>query len=185
MDVIRNEFEEGKRIDLNFWTKVFNLTTFEHLRYPVLKKLFHALLTVFSGPLVESTFNIMDDIVEKDRTNLTVQNYEAVAVVKTALKRHKVRSTALKITPQMKRSCIRAYATYQEDLSKKKRMAEEIKQKKLEEAVQTLKAEKAKHLAKLVKLKNKHLVKGRKVACKRKFHSEDNSDRRWKRIKMS
>ena len=44
-------------------------------------------MSIFSGPLIESTFNIMDDIVEKDRSKLTVENYEAVAIVKTSLKR--------------------------------------------------------------------------------------------------
>ena len=49
--------------------------------------LISALMSIFSGPLIESTFNIMDDIVEKDRSKLTVENYEAVAIVKTSLKR--------------------------------------------------------------------------------------------------
>lgn len=92
VDVIRSEFEEGQRIDVNVWTEVFNLTTFEYSRYPVLKKLVHALLTVLSGPLIEWTFNVIDDIVEKDRTNLTFQNYESVAVVKTSLTSFKIKS---------------------------------------------------------------------------------------------
>ena len=48
--------------------------------------LISALKSMFSGPLIESTFNIMDDIVEKERSKLTVENYEAVATVKTSLK---------------------------------------------------------------------------------------------------
>ena len=49
--------------------------------------LISALMSIFSGPLIESTFNIMDDTVEKDCSKLTVENYEAVAIVKTSLKR--------------------------------------------------------------------------------------------------
>ena len=46
-------------------------------------KLISALMSIFSGPPIESTFNIMDDLVEKDHSKLTVENYEAVAIVKT------------------------------------------------------------------------------------------------------
>ena len=75
------------RIEIDFWTKVFDLKTFNEPRYPFLKRLISALMSIFSGPLIESTFNIMDDIVQKDRSTLTVENYEAVAIVKTSLKR--------------------------------------------------------------------------------------------------
>ena len=44
---------------------------------------------VFSGPLIEATFNFMDDIIERDRTKLTVKNYKAMAIIKTSLKRKK------------------------------------------------------------------------------------------------
>lgn len=60
--------------------------TFDNSRYPLLTKLITSLLSVFSGPLMESTFNIMDDIVEKDRTKLSMENYKAVAIVKTVLR---------------------------------------------------------------------------------------------------
>ena len=46
--------------------------------------LISTLMSIFSGPLIESTFNIMDDIVEKECSKLTVENYEAVAIVKTS-----------------------------------------------------------------------------------------------------
>ena len=92
---VRLEFNEEDRIDTGFWTKVFKIKTFTEVRYPMLKKLVMALLTIFSGPLIESTFNIMDDIIEKDRTQLTVVNYEAVAIVKTSLKRRAEKSTKM------------------------------------------------------------------------------------------
>ena len=39
------------------------------LRYPAFGKLVKALLSIFSGPLIEGTFNIMDDTVEKRQSN--------------------------------------------------------------------------------------------------------------------
>lgn len=64
---------------------------------------------IFSRPLIESTFNIMDDIIEKDRTKMTITNYEPVAVVKTILGKKNVKSTDLKLTNAMKKLCISAY----------------------------------------------------------------------------
>ena len=113
--------ENEMRINVDFWSKVFNLKTFNEPRYPQLKKLISALLSIFSGPLVESTFNIMDDIVEKDRSKLTIENYEAVAIIKTTLKRKKVSAVSMVVSANMKKSCIKAYATYQQFLVKKKR----------------------------------------------------------------
>lgn len=62
---------------------------------------------IFSRPLIESTFNIMDDIIEKDK--MTITNYEPVAVVKTILGKKNVKSTDLKLTNAMKKLCISAY----------------------------------------------------------------------------
>ena len=61
----------------------FNRLSIKFKKYALIS----ALMSIFSGPLIESTFNIMDDIVEKDRNKLTVENYEAVTIVKTSLKR--------------------------------------------------------------------------------------------------
>ena len=49
--------------------------------------LISALMSIFSGPLIESTFNVMDDIIEKEHSKLTVENYKVVTIVKTSLKR--------------------------------------------------------------------------------------------------
>lgn len=81
-----DKYVKGQQVDEYFWSKIFNLMTFDNSRYPLLTKLITSLLSVFSGPLKESTFNIMDDIFEKDRTKLSMENYEAVAIVKTVLR---------------------------------------------------------------------------------------------------
>lgn len=62
--------EETMRIDRDYWKKVFDLREQGEVRYKTLKTLVSALLSIFVGPLVESTFNIMDDIIEKDRASM-------------------------------------------------------------------------------------------------------------------
>ena len=45
----------------------------------------------------------MDEIVEIDRTKLTIENYEAVAIVKTTLKKENVKTAEMKVTSNMKK----------------------------------------------------------------------------------
>ncbi|XP_052816458.1 uncharacterized protein LOC128243033 isoform X1 [Mya arenaria] len=174
---VRSEFNEEDRIDTGFWTKVFKIKTFTEVRYPMLKKLVMALLTIFSGPLIESTFNIMDDIIEKDRTQLTVVNYEAVAIVKTSLKRRAEKSTKMRVSRSMIKACINAYASYQDYLKRKREEVEKKRTEKLNSSIQMLKLEKASRIAKLVRLKN------RIVNRKRKATSGSSCGHQWKRIK--
>ena len=140
-------------MDTKYWAEVFKLKTFSEPRYPMIQRLVGSLLSIFSGPLVESSFNIMDDIVEKDRARMSVVNYEAVAIIKTVLRKKGVKAHKMPVTADMKRSCITAYSSYQKYLEKKK--AEEIRRKeeRLSVSVNKLKLERAKKLAKLVKLK--------------------------------
>ena len=176
---LADNYTEKERIDIGFWSKVFNLKDFTTDRYPTLKKLVTSMLTIFSGPLVESTFNIMDDIVEKDRTKLTVVNYEAIAIIKTTLRKQNVKSTDLKVSPDMKKACIQAYNTYQTYLKQKKENEEVRAREKLNASLMYLKLEKAKRLAKLMKLKNRTIAKNTKRPAERSVSSE----RRWKRIR--
>lgn len=59
---------------------------FEGVRYPTLIKLFKALLSIFTDPLVEGSFNLIDDILETDRCSLNVETYESLTVVKSTMK---------------------------------------------------------------------------------------------------
>ena len=182
LDLASSYKEQRMSIDLDFWSKVFSFKTFNEPRYPVLQRLISALLSIFSGPLVESTFNIMDDIVEKDRSKLTVENYEAIAIVKTTLKRQKVSAVKMVVDAQLKKCCIRAYANYQEFLAKKKELVEKKKEEKLKASVLLLKKEKAKRIAKLIRLKNR---KQERESIKRMKESTGKGGKsRWKRIKM-
>ena len=176
-----SEYKEEDPIDTFFWKKVFSLQSFNQVKYPALKKIVTSLLTIFSGPLIESTFNIMDDIVEKDRTNMTVKNYEAVAIVKTALRKKNIKSTNMKVSSNMKKSCISAYQTYKEYVKQVKEEKRRKHEETLKASVQLLKQEKAKRVSKLLRLKNKMFVKKRKEAPKRKLsHSSGNKQKRAK-----
>ena len=127
----------------------------------------------------------MDDIVEKDRTKLTVVNYEAVAIIKQNLRKMKIKSTELTIEPKMKKACIKAYETYQLYLKQKKEEEMKRQEERLSASVQILKAEKAKRISKLVKLKNRLMAKSNKP-LKRRAEDSLTSQRKkqWKRIKV-
>jgi hypothetical protein len=132
---------------------------------------------------MESSFNIMDDIIEKDRTKLAVANYEAVAIIKTALRKKKVKSTDMKVPTAMKRHCINAYATYKTSVQQAKEEKQRKHEKQLETSVKLLKLERAKRVAKLVKLKNKLAGKEKQPKNKRSASALENG-RKWKRIKI-
>ncbi len=75
--------EEDSRVDVDWWSRVASLKNPERgVRYPTLIKLVKALLSIFTGPLVEGSFNLMDDILEADRSSLNVETYESLTVVK-------------------------------------------------------------------------------------------------------
>jgi hypothetical protein len=66
--------------------------------FPTLGQLVKALLSIFSGPLVEASFNLMDDCIRSDRTKLLVENYEASAVIKSALRSRQETPTSFKVS---------------------------------------------------------------------------------------
>ncbi|XP_060560244.1 uncharacterized protein LOC132720200 [Ruditapes philippinarum] len=180
-----SDYKEEDPIDTGFWKRVFSLQSFNQVKYPALKKLVTSVLTIFSGPLIESTFNIMDDIVEKDRTKMTVINYEAVAIVKTALRKKNVKSTNMKVSANMKKACISAYQTYKEYVKQIKEEKQRKHEENLKASVQLLKQEKAKRVSKLLRLKNKMLLKKQKEAPKRKLsHSNLEGGSKQKKAKV-
>ena len=150
LELATSHDENQMRVDVDYWAKVFSLKTSNEPRYPMLQKLISATLSIFSGPLIESTFNIMDDIVEKDRSKLTVENYEAVAIIKTAIKRQKISAVQMTIHANMKKACITTYSSYKQYLATKKQVKEQKKEQKLKDSVLILKKEKAKRVAKLL-----------------------------------
>jgi hypothetical protein len=175
--MLANNYDESKRVDVDFWVPVMQLRNFALQRYPYLTKLAFSLLTAFSGPLVEGSFNIMGDIIEDDRAKMQIENYEAVAIIKMGLKRKDVKTHQLKITPVIKSSVINAYSVYKQHLESKKETAAKKKQDQLNQSIQKLKKLKVKHLLNLQR-------KIRKQSQKRKnIEKERFSEKKFKRIK--
>lgn len=78
-------FQENiAQIDVDWWSRIFAMKMPEGgMRFPILGKLVKALLSLFTGPLVKRSFNIMDDIIEKDRVRLNIETYEGLAIIKS------------------------------------------------------------------------------------------------------
>ncbi|KAL2102163.1 hypothetical protein ACEWY4_001331 [Coilia grayii] len=104
------------------------------VRYPTLSKLVKALLPIFTGPLVEGSFNLMDDILEDDRCSMNVETYESLAVVKSTLKARDQTASTMTIDQPLRRACLISYQNYQLHLQKKKETEQALKQKRLSEA---------------------------------------------------
>lgn len=115
-------FEENiARIDVDWWSKIFAIKMpGGGMRFPILGKLVKALLSLFTGLLVEGSFNIMDDIIEKDRVRLNIETYEGLAIIKSHMKVIGKTACKMQITPALRRSCLSSYGTYQNQLKKKK-----------------------------------------------------------------
>ncbi|KAI8775988.1 hypothetical protein BgiBS90_023144 [Biomphalaria glabrata] len=71
-------------------------------------------MSIFTGPLVEGSFNIMDDIIRDDRTRLKYFNYESLASIKSSLAETAVNKI---VTEQMKNDVSFAYNRYQNHIS--------------------------------------------------------------------
>ena len=106
--IYQNKQKKGEeRIDTDWWSKIFQIKnpTTNEAQYPVLSKLVKALLIIICGPIVESSFNIMDDIIESDRATMTVENYEGLSRVKYGLKKRGVKAINLRSDPKIRKSC--------------------------------------------------------------------------------
>ena len=107
------------RLDTSYWSQIFKLRKSNgDSRYPVLGKLVKAVISIFCGPLVEASFNIMDDIMRKDRSKLTTTNYESLAMTKSDIMAKQKTATNIVITAKMKAAVTTAYARYQASLAK-------------------------------------------------------------------
>lgn len=159
------ELQEDMSIDSSWWAKVFNLKKNGAVKYPVLGKLVKALLSIFTGPLIEGTFNIMDDIVESDRAALTVENYEALSCVKYGLKARSITSLNMDVTATMKRKCLASYQAYKQHLVKKKQDAKEVQVKKLAEGEKYRQIQEAKkRVQKMKRLKALNDLKAKRLS---------------------
>ncbi|KAK7462559.1 hypothetical protein BaRGS_00038388, partial [Batillaria attramentaria] len=107
-----DETSKNFRLDSHWWSKVMKMEHKGQLCYPTLTTLVKGLLTVFSGPIVESSFNIMGDIVEEDRTALTVEHYEALAVIKQRLCALGQTAATMNVSEKMRRAVKYSHSRY-------------------------------------------------------------------------
>ena len=71
---------ENERLD-SWWSKVFKTE-----RYPVLSCLVRASLSIFTGPMVESSFSMMNDIIDSRSGRMDIDTYSAIMTTKYNLK---------------------------------------------------------------------------------------------------
>ena len=64
---------------LDWWTSINN-------RYPTVFKMVTAVLSIFHGPRVESTFNVMGDVLDKKSGRMNMETYSAIQDIKYGLK---------------------------------------------------------------------------------------------------
>ena len=72
-------FQEGDN-SVSWWAAVFDTG-----RYPALSQAVKAALSVFHGPLVESSFNMMSDIIDPRSTRMSIDTFSAIQTVKHTL----------------------------------------------------------------------------------------------------
>ena len=72
-------------------------------------KLVRALLSLFICLLFEGSFNIMDDIIKKDRVKLNIETYEGLAIIKSHLKATERTASTLKISDALRSLCLLPY----------------------------------------------------------------------------
>ena len=72
--------QETERLD-GWWNKIF-----ETKRYPILSSLVKASLSIFTGPIVESSFSMMNDTIDLQSGKTELAAYSAIMTVKYQLK---------------------------------------------------------------------------------------------------
>lgn len=100
-------------------------------QFPILGKLVKALLSLFTGPLVEGSLNIMDDIIEKDRVKLNIETYEGLAMIKSPLKAAGRTVSMMNISAALRSLCLSSYDRYKDHLKKKKEKISKDKECKI------------------------------------------------------
>ena len=88
------DINTGEDADLDaWWCSVFKLH-----KYPSVEKVVTACLSIFSGPRVEQSFSIMNNIITTKTSSLNINTYEAILCVKYMLLAQN--TTAIKLYPR-------------------------------------------------------------------------------------
>lgn len=74
------QYSQGADV-VDWWSKVMNTG-----RYPHLSKIVAAAFSIFHGPQVESSFNVMGDVIDAKTTRLNIQTYGAIQTIKYSLR---------------------------------------------------------------------------------------------------
>ena len=72
-------FASGCRLD-SWWNNVFKSG-----KYPNLSKIVKAALSIFTGPQIEASFSMMNDIIDKRSSRMDIATYGAIMNVKYGL----------------------------------------------------------------------------------------------------
>ena len=68
--------EEKERLDV-WWNKVFKTN-----RYPVLSTLVRPCVSIFTGPMAECSFSMMNDIIDSKSGPMEIETYSAIMTKK-------------------------------------------------------------------------------------------------------
>ncbi|KAL2080712.1 hypothetical protein ACEWY4_024505 [Coilia grayii] len=139
------------RLDKKPWVReLYKALREGYTKAAVLVELVKALLSVFTGPLVEGSFNIMDDIIEKDRVRLSTETYEGFAIIKSHLKAVEQTPSTMTISADLRRSCLsHRLKDIKSILSTRKKNNDE-KERKIKEALKVLSAVRVKKVKQAV-----------------------------------
>ena len=72
--------QETERLDV-WWSKIF-----ETKCYPILGSVLKASLSIFTGPMVENSFSMMNDIIDSQSGRTEIDTYSVIMTVKYQLK---------------------------------------------------------------------------------------------------
>lgn len=123
-----------KRVD-DFWNQIFNIEINGLKKYPTLKKVIQAILTLSHGSAdVERGFSLSARILTKERNSLEEKTLNSILVVSDAINKvynNKVEN--ILITPELHslaRNAHSAYELYLEEQKKKRELEDQAKLEK-------------------------------------------------------
>lgn len=97
-------------------------------QYSALSKVAIAACAIFHGPIVESSFNTMGDIMDPKSSNMAVETYNSIQTVKYFIKSRETTATKLfrrddflygPVDRQLTRNMMKSSSTYRERLKKR------------------------------------------------------------------
>lgn len=125
-------YEDGDDI-VKWWAHVISLA-----KYPALMQAIRGALSIFHGPLVESSFSLMGDVIDKKSGNMRIPTFNSVQTVKYTLRSRgrtgitMLRREDVKLGPVDKTVCRKVRAAGTKDKSFREKRTEERKKRQAE-----------------------------------------------------